>query len=171
MKTYVITLSQQFPAKHPRKGDPTKFKDNVCTAIFYCKGWDGTHPNQLPSALKYYTVRGNCELWEKRFAKIYRGEACLSVRIWTGKPYNSPQKEIARLTREDGIGLQKIRLVEGNLSGDGVEMYFETEEGKRIDGRRLAARDGLTFSDWLPFFKGHNFMEPLAIIHFTPFRY
>ena len=45
------------------------------------------------------------------------------------------------------------------------------KEDPIIDGRVMAKNDGLVLRDWLPFFKGHNLMEPLAIIHFTPFRY
>ena len=40
--------------------------------------------------------------------KINKGEACLSVRYWTGKPYRSSQKEVYNLTNTDGIGLEII---------------------------------------------------------------
>ena len=35
----------------------------------------------------------------------------------------------------------------------------------------LSKNDGVSFIDWLEWFKGYNFNRPLAIIHFTPFRY
>lgn len=153
MKTYVLTLSQVFPAMHPRKGEPTGFKEKVEAAIKQLEGewW------------KEHTIRGNYELWRKRFEEIDASNACLSIRIWSGKPYHSKQVEIARLTKEDGIGLQKLEynfkeclLHIGNLV---------------LDPEELALKDGLTRKDWENWFKGYNFSNPLAIIHFTKFRY
>lgn len=34
-----------------------------------------------------------------------------------------------------------------------------------------AANDGLSLSDWREWFKGYDLTKPMAIIHFTPFRY
>ena len=36
------------------------------------------------------------------------GEACLSIRQWADKPYRSTQVEIARLGKDDGVGIQKL---------------------------------------------------------------
>lgn len=180
MKTYVITLSQNFPAKHPRKGQPTGFADKVQEALNYVKyhGIEGMRPTKRA---KIHTMRTNWDLWSKRFRKIYEGKACLSLRVWSGKPYHSKQIEIARLTKEDGIGIQPAYIEEMQFLGnDEIEVRMRIvggydsrhiKEDPIIDGRAIAANDGLVLRDWLPFFKGHNFMEPLAIIHFTPFRY
>lgn len=180
MKTYVITLSQTFPAKHPRKGQPTGFADKVQEALNYVKyfGIEGMQPTKRA---KIHTMRTNWSLWSKRFAKIYEGKACLSLRIWSGKPYHSKQIEIARLTKADGIGIQPAYIEEMQFLGnDEIEVSMRIvggydsrhiKEDPIIDGRAIAANDGLVLRDWLPFFKGHNLMEPLAIIHFTPFRY
>lgn len=35
----------------------------------------------------------------------------------------------------------------------------------------LANNDGLSLNDWLYWFKDYNYKEPMAIIHFTKFRY
>ena len=100
MKIYYLTLSQVFPATHPRKGEKTWFKENLKAAI---SGWN----HRLA---KLHTIRGNYERWERVFAEIYAGNACLSVRMWSGKPYRSKQIEIARLTKEDGIGVQMLEF-------------------------------------------------------------
>ena len=163
MKTYVITLSQVFPATHFKAGEPTGFKEKVEAAIKQLEGewW------------KLHTIRANCELWAKRFEKIATGEACLSIRMWTGKPYRSKQVEILRLTREDGIGIQVLKIDKipiedctawyGFVNGhtQNHNEFFET----------LAHNDGLTFDDWHEWFKGYDLSKPLAIIHFTKFRY
>ena len=162
-KKYVITLSQVFPVTHIRKGEPTGFKDKFLAAIGKEDGdW-----------LKLHTIRANYELWKKRFEEIEAGKACLCIRQWSGKPYCSKQVEIVRLTREDGIGIQELKIdkfpvedctaLYGFVNGhtQNHNEFFET----------LAHNDGLAFADWYEWFKGYDLSKPLAIIHFTKFRY
>lgn len=145
MKTYVITLSEKFPTTHTRKGQEADFR-----RLFL-------------NGNKIHTIRANFPLWEKRIAQIQKGEAVLSVRQWTGKPYQSKQVEIARLTAEDGVGIQELKLTD--LSRP------TTINGQRIELPLLAQNDGLSFNDWFNWFIGYDLSKPLAIIHFTKFRY
>lgn len=119
MKTYYLTLSKVFPATHPRKGEQTYFKEQFEIAIGKIAGVQILDENgRYFSAIlnpKLHTIRANYELWRKRFEQIERGEACLSIRQWMGKPYASKQQEIARLTKEDGIGLQRLEFYNGCL--------------------------------------------------------
>lgn len=155
MNTYVITLSQVFPVTHARAGEETGFKDKFLAAFMHEEDkWQ-----------KLHTIRANYELWKKRFEKIEQGEACLSVRQWTGKPYCSKQVEIARLTREDGIGLQKMTVAGCSV----IHPMFADETAVNVD--ELAHNDGLSSADWRNWFSRYNLTEPLAIIHFTKFRY
>ena len=159
MKTYVITLSQVFPSTHARAGEPTFFRDKLHAAI----------TGNEEYWRKVHTIRANYELWKKRFEKIEKGEACLSVRYWTGKPYCSKQVEIARLTKEDGIGLQ-------SLVCNGYAWFYDTEDGTKffteVKGlENIAYNDGLSFEDWKEWFKNYDVSKKLAIIHFTKFRY
>lgn len=154
-KTYVITLSQVFPVTHVRNGEPTGFKDKFLAAIKQLEGewW------------KIHTLRANYELWKKRFDEIAAGNACLSVRQWTGKPYCSKQVELAVLTKEDGIGLQKM-----TVAGCSVfhPIFVDTHS---ISADELAHNDGLSSSDWRNWFSRYDLTEPLAVIQFTPMRY
>lgn len=165
MKTHVITLSQVFPVTHIRKGEPTGFKDKFLAAIKQLEGewW------------KLHTIRANYELWKKRFDEIAAGNACLSVRQWTEKPYRSKQVELARLTREDGIGLQELYFPSNCLRFaivDTKEHFFTIDsEYEECHFKTLAHNDGLSFDDWKEWFKGYDLSKPLAIIHFTKFRY
>ena len=145
MKTYVIILSEKFPTTHPRKGQETEFGRSFL------------------NGKKIHTIRGNFSLWEKRIAQIQKGEAVLSVRQWTGKPYQSKQVEIARLTAEDGVGIQELKLTD--LSRP------TTINGQRIELPLLAQNDGLSFNEWFNWFIGYDLSKHLAIIHFTKFRY
>lgn len=159
--TYYLTLSQVFPSTHCRAGGPTGFKEA------FVNGQDTERDDG-----KLHTIRANYDFWARRFEKIERGEAVLSIREWVGKPYGkgSTQREIARLTRDDGIGLQRLEFVLGTLSnayidlGNHLIMRYATQE-------ELARNDGLSLNDWREWFMGYDLSKPMAIIHFTKFRY
>ena len=159
--TYCLTLSKVFPATHPKAGQDTGFKQKLFAA-----------KNNMPCYHpKIHTIRANYSFWRKRFEKIEAGEAVLSIRQWVGKPYGkgSIQIEIMRLTREDGIGLQRLEFDKDRNGSISYNFY-------NIDGHfpgliQLAGNDGLSVEDWKTWFKGCDFSKPLAVIHFTPFRY
>lgn len=142
--TYVLTVSELFPKTHKKAGKPTGF----------------------PLAIKHYdkihTIRGNYDLWEKRFKKINEGKAILSVRVWSGKPYQSKQQEIFKYDNTHKIGLQKLE--------DPTNFVFAPIEGKQVNWGDIAKNDGLSFEDFCEWFKVRN-NSPMAIIHFTDFRY
>ena len=180
MQTYYLTLSQTFSAKHPRKGEPTNFKEKVMDAICVAHGID-RRPKGIIDGLhgyKLHTLRGNYNRWYKIFEQIYAWEACLSLRVWSGKPYRSKMIEIARLTEIDGIGLQRLQFLPGP---DGTMSDFRLSIDWRLRNHdealelahTIAKNDGLSFADWKDwmFGNGQDFRTPLAIIHFTKFRY
>ena len=78
MKTYVLTLSKVFPDYHRRKGEPTNFRAAFNAGQPFKK--DADTFCEFP---KLHTIRGNYEIWEKRFEQIERGEAQLSIRQWS----------------------------------------------------------------------------------------
>ena len=175
MKTYYLTLSQTFPATHPRKGEPTDFRTKLLSARYRQEG--GTLYTASDGKCKLHTIRANYPLWKKRFEQINRGEACLSIRQWTGKPYASKQVEIARLTKADGIGIQKLHLTdEINMLGEygiveNTWELFGIPGDSKVSCKQLAYNDGLSYEDWDAWFEKYDKSKPLAIIHFTKFRY
>lgn len=134
MKTYYLTLSQVFPSTHPRAGEYTFFRDKLHAAL----------TDNADYWKKLHTIRANYEFWHKRFEKISSGEAVLSIREWVGKPYGkgSTQREIARLTREDGIGIQKLEFKD---IGNGFNAAVI--DGKPWPREILANNDGLSIQD------------------------
>ena len=118
---------------------------------------------------KIHTIRGNYQIWEKRFQKINKGKAVISVCVWEGKPYgkNSTIKEIRQLSKEDGIGLQKLRLKYYN--DNTIETQIIGSHAPYL--KDLANNDGLMLEDWRAWFRKKVLNEPFAIIHFTNFRY
>lgn len=166
MKTYVITLSKAFMRGHQKDGMPTGFEEKI------------------KSGQKIHTIRGNVPFWEKRIREIQEGSAILSIRQWTGKPYRSKQREIARLTSEDGIGIERIILSRSEWAENSEPhfCYWATIEGNEVDIETIARHDGFPdTSDFLMWFDpeinrqnpdedGWKHLEA-AILHFTKFRY
>ena len=148
MKTYVLTLSKSFPRTHARAGEPTEFREKFLKEE------------------KIHTIRANYELWSKRIAEVRAGRAVLSVRQWTGKPYASRQEEIARLTAENSVGIQKL-CFPNRLTA----LVDYPERKLSVDFKLLAKNDGLSLADWCDWFRHYDLSKPLAIIHFTNFRY
>lgn len=145
MKKYVLTVSKNFPQTHADSGNKTEFQFKILSAI------------------KKHTLRGNYELWEKRFEKIEKGEACLVVREWSGKPYRSKQVDLFTFTKEnDGIGLQKIEWTNIGIFIDDFDSELTIKE--------VAENDGLSREQFIEWFKGYP-IGPMAVIHFGKFRY
>lgn len=161
MKTYVLMVSRYFPKGHSKEGQPTEFIAKIRWKL---------KSNLTSYCCKLHTIRANYDLWAKRFDEIKAGKACLSLRYWGGKPYRSKQIEFAKLTKKDGIGLQKLQF----LTDDDNEPFIATNyEGETVFlfKETLANNDGLTLIDWKEWFKGYDLSKPMAIIHFTNFRY
>lgn len=146
MKTFVLTVSKQFPITHERAGKDTGFIQNI-SKLFSIEN------------TKIHTIRSNYDLWAKRVKDINDGKAILSIRYWSEKPYRSKQVEICRLER---IGIEKLE--------DPQNFVFASIEGKNIDWEVVAKNDGLSFRDFCEWFKVRQ-KEPMAVIHFTDFRY
>lgn len=146
MKTYVLMVSVKFPKNHIKAGKPTGFVEKI--------------PN-----IKIHTLRSNYHLWKKRFTEIEKGNACLSVRVWQDKAYRSKQLEVYRFNKSHGIGIEKYRKdISSIVSDDGNRIVTMSRE-------ILANNDGLQKDDFNNWFKHHNILQPLAVIHFTKFRY
>ena len=64
------------------------------------------------------------------------------------------------------------RLCEtGNFLDRVITYVFSPLNGQRIELPLLAKNDGLSFNDWFYWFEKYDLSKPLAIIHFTKFRY
>jgi hypothetical protein len=152
MKTFVLTVSRTFPKTHKRAGQQTWFVEKINEAIIPIS-------EEPIMGKKIHTIRANYEFWEKRAKQINDGEAILSLRYWSGKPYNSKQVEFCQLTK---IGLQKL---------DNPTNFFYAEiDGKKCNWEDVAKNDGLSFYDFCEWFKGIQ-NSPMAVIHFTEWRY
>lgn len=146
MKKYVLTVSKQFPKTHKKAGLDTGFVSAIKNLF-------------SPESTKIHTIRHNYDLWTKRAKEINDGKAILSIRYWSGKPYNSNQVEICRLEK---IGIEKLE--------NPTVFLFAPIEGRSVNWEDVAKNDGLSFDDFCDWFKIRT-SSPMAIIHFTDFRY
>jgi hypothetical protein len=174
MKTYVLIVSRQFPKTHKRAGEQTFFVEKIysafkslvpcehCFRSSSCKiiGGKNCMVDAMEFVHKLHTIRANYELWKKREKEINEGKAILSIRYWSEKPYRSKQVEICQL---DKIGVQKL---DATMLG-----WFIDDYDSDCTTADLAKNDGLSFEDFKEWFKNYDLSEPMAIIHFTDFRY
>lgn len=125
-----------------------------------------------PEFMKLHTFRGDYAKWRKRFDKIERGEACLSIRAWAGVPYRSDQRVICNLGKDDGIGLQLLQFHEPGKTFTWVgEPHVD---GKRVGVAQFANNDGLTVEDWIRWLleaPKSDLTQDFALIQLTDFRY
>lgn len=193
IKTYVITLSPFFLKGHPKVGKPTRFRckflmgRNLSDACMWDCSFDGKDntrrscsrnaiiENGIPwNFPKIHTIRTNYQLWEKRINEVQEGRAILSIRQWSGKPYRSQQVVIANLTKDDGVGIQALKIVryiEKAENKEYVARYIDGEIKDSLTFDEIAHNDGLSLEDWTAWFKGADLTNTMAIIHFTKFRY
>ena len=182
MKTYVLTVSRYFPKTHKRAGEPTHFVEKLLVGQydknkdFYLQDTQADFDREIFFECrnpKFHTIRTNVELWQKRISEIQKGNAILSIRYWSGKPYNSKQVEICQLDKNSGIGIELLDLSVFKELGMCFINYNElTFSGaKNVNLKELAKNDGLSLEDFEEWFKKYDFSKPLAIIHFTAFRY
>ena len=150
-KKQILTFSRVFPASHSKAGQPTGFEE------------------KLRAGSKIHTIRADKKgVWKKAEEAISEGRKYLSARVWTGRPYNSEQREIMTTGR---IGLQSITMTY-SVDDPLPEAWVD---GKQVPVELLAKNDGLSGEDFVEWFFGTklysgNVFEGV-IIHLTDFRY
>lgn len=187
-KVYVLMISRVFPKQHPRAGDQTQFIPKIIAA---CGGevmYEFNGKKYLYDRKKDYeeqcfingwtpkrhTIRSNYDLWKKRADKINAGEAVLSLRQWSGKPYASKQIEFMQL---ENINVQPVKIYDCRLKvdrGKNKNLYATTGD-RHIIFNDLVKNDGLNFRDFCDWFRidhgKYLFQFEGCIINFTDHKY
>lgn len=145
----VITLSKTFLSNHPKAGEQTFFAE------------------KLKAGFKIHTCRANYAYWNEKIARLKETNGVLSIRQWIGKPYNSPQIVIEDIP-STLIGIQKLSFYE---SHEYPELMVPFIDGHYVPIDQLARKDGLNKIDFINWFRAYDLSKPMAIIHFTNFRY
>lgn len=140
---------KSFPVTHSKAGEATDFE------------------KKLKDKSKIHTIRYNAKnVWNGRYKDIVSGKKYLSIREWTGRPYNSEQKEIAQLPK---IGLQHVTMTYSSEDAY-PEIWIDN---KKVSIHEVAKNDGLSVEDFVEWFFGNNKENVFegVVIHFTDFRY
>ena len=165
VKTYVVYVSEKFPAYHPKAGDLTLFAHAITNALNNQQSVNVIHNGEslVCDKKKIHTIRKNYEEWKRKETEINEGRAVLSIRQWNGTRYvkGATWTEIARLEK---IGVQRLDFLNGAFSSPAIKYSIHVLED-------IALNDGLSLGKFYHWFKPYNLNEPLAIIHFTDFRY
>jgi len=168
---YRLPVSLKFPATHKRAGELTFFKEKIgiglgkfLSTAYYC---EETNRFSEVNTAKIHTIRANYDLWAKRIEKIQRGEAVLELYYWSGKPYNSKCVTICQLGKEDGVGIQDVRFAFYDLN----KPWVAEKPMEILNLSEISKNDGLSLEDFKEWFRGYNLSQPMAIIHFTGFKY
>jgi hypothetical protein len=168
LKQIVLILSGQFMKEHPRAGEPTQFREKILSGLGKDEELVATCFQKPP--IKLHTIRADYDGWIEKIAAVNRGEAFLRVVTWAGEAYRSPWVDVAVLTKDDGIGVQKLGF--DILPTIKLPYVVENElTDKMLLPSELAKNDGLSLKDFKAWFKGYDLSKPMAIIHFTKFRY
>lgn len=179
---YSIAVSPRFPADHKRKGEPTYFVFKIENEIHdyefsSIKQYDDNNNETLIVIYdrKLHTIRKNYPMWVKRMEKVNRGEAVIDIFCWKlpGGRYTKGNEPVvfATLDKDSGCGVQVV-----NPNNELTFWYVPITEdlkdfSKPIYVNELAKNDGLSLYDFKSWFKGYDLSQPMAIIHFTSFRY
>jgi len=144
----VITFSRQFPAYHPRAGQPTLFVEKLWESIYLSNvGWEGFWPlvnsgNGFDIGLhgkyqpKHHTIRATHQ---------WKAGDKFSPRVWSGKPYNSKQIIIA--PDIEIVSTWHFAIYDGVVVLDGIPL--ECDENVAM----IAKHDGLGLQDFYDWFQ------------------
>jgi len=162
LRVYPLIISEKFPPHCLNSGNDTFFVDKIMNAYLDSKKLVVDKNN-----IKLHTIRQNYDYWKPRIDNISNGTGYLSIRVWFGKPYasKSEQKEVFRLDSSNGVGIERLDMTKCCYLINGIDTGIDTDT--------LANNDGLSTSELLDWFLGEikPNMPPMAIIHFTNFRY
>lgn len=183
LKTFPIMISKHFMRDHPRAGEDTQFREKIELAVagkrkIVVSTWldknklTRTRAELSEETGKIHTIRDNYEYWARIASEVNAGRGVLSLRQWTGSPYNyqrdgSKPKEFLQLTK---MGVQRFGYEHHQPAAfidGGCKKELEFHFSQRI--QIIATNDGLSLDDWHGWFQKD--MSDAAIIHFTDFRY
>jgi len=154
--TKVLTFSRTFPAFHPKAGEPTYFVEKLTKGFPEYSAEDFTPIkgdlrkdlfSLIPLALdlwtsfhpKYHTIRAGHN---------WKVGDMFSPRVWSGKPYNSPQITIAPDIRVEKVWKFEIKIyTHPELVAPQAAAYIEDVPVIGNKYFELAKNDGLSHVD------------------------
>lgn len=141
----VIMFSRQFPAYHPRAGEPTFFVEKFWKSL-----WELDLFYDIPNLENAENIHGFDPKYHTiRAGHRFKAGDYFSPRVWSGKPYCSKHIIIAK----PDIKVVKTWDFEINSNGTILLNGLGTSASERID---ISSNDGLKYKDFLNWFKYPN---------------
>ena len=153
----VIIFSRTFPAYHPRAGQPTYFIEK----IWECLGLpEKEYSFNCPDEYVNYLRLEKDDIWGKyhtiRTGSRWKAGDKFSPRIWSGKPYRSPQIIIAPDIEIKQVWDFEIKTAYKELPLDYEADVIINHRFYHTDDeimKRLAHNDGLSLAELLQWLK------------------
>ena len=150
----VITLARQFLQGHPKAGQPTFFVYKALKSLWLPapESLQGDRPLIVEESFwmegqfepKHHTIR---------FGRRWKTGDKASLRVWSGKPYRSPQMPIAPDVTLRVVDIEVDYENRSIYSLDWLGMEICTLDINDPDLQILAANDGLSPQDFLDWFQ------------------
>lgn len=152
----VRTFNRYFPKGHPKEGQSTFFVEKIYKSLYITKvvpkelvdsfGFDKMNDDSCKP--KHHTIRAG---------KHFKDGDLFSPRVWSAKPYTSPQIQIA-----PDLEIKKVYDFRIEVDGDYICVFVDNypfyEENKTMVTQiealeTLAQNDGLSLQDFKDWFK------------------
>lgn len=158
----LVVQERSFFYKNKPNLKPTHFIQRIlvlygCSRCHVLK--DDCHSicNSVRVSPKIISIHQSYDWWKKRFDTLLKVNGVISL-CYGG------QIEFLRLRVEDGIGIQKLIFEDESLLKPMVD-------GRYISIKDLSKHFGLRWEDFKEWCDRYDLTQPLAIIHYTGFRY
>lgn len=136
----VITFSRNFPAYHPRKGEPTYFVEKIWAGLA-----DSTDRVQGSVDMDFHQYYNGVPKWHTiRAGNRWKVGDWFSPRFWSGKPYASKQSLIT-----EPLEIKKI----WNFEFYGMTIWLNDKVLNTLEVSEIAKNDGLSYVDFISWFK------------------
>lgn len=166
MSNHRKSISRIFPSYHPSAGQPTYFVEKICNAIYggldiYIEYRKKFNPDSDISDLSRKQIEMGMDIFQPKLHTIRAGKKVkhgdtLTLYVWSGKPYRSPQivfieKLPVYQTHDFSIDadgsyfingkqtsietFKKLALNDGFDSLDDLECWFNISKGQTFDGQ------------------------------------
>jgi hypothetical protein len=151
----VITFSRQFPAYHPKIGQPTFFVEKITSLLSVISpGWSAISQfEDLRKACLFNEgVYRRCqenEIYKShtiRSGKRWRQGEWASLRVWSDRPYASKQIEFAR------VQLTNVWDFVLDLRHDSPIAHIDGVLASPQELRTIAVNDGLDYKEFINWF-------------------
>jgi hypothetical protein len=125
-QVYVLTVSNYFPNYPRNRGENTGIEDKIKNGI------------------KIHELRSDYFMWKKRIDDVNARRAILSIRRWSGKPYQNRQIEIMQLEKAG------IQMLTNSKNRDGSTSYWRVtvDNNQFVDFITLSKNEGKPAEEW-----------------------